>query len=232
MCLAGRARPASIVRVTCNTCSRCWASISHARLIGNSTPAIILPRQSSPAIWCSSIHTPRVSRTSASTSVIINSSIARRVTESRSRACTTATGRRDIWERSASSDRNPGEEHRRAANGYLAWPVALANIVREDEHETIWSRLHARQALVLGVAASLTYLVVLALPLLVVLVQPSISAGTTIVVYGIGLAADVIVGLALLLLGVRYAARAARGELFSIPGVTSIVDRWFRVKSP
>jgi hypothetical protein len=51
-------------------------------------------------------------------------------------------------------------------------------------------------------------------------------------VYGIGLAADVIVGLALLLLGVRYAARAARGELFSIPGVTSIVDRWFRVKSP
>jgi uncharacterized membrane protein len=51
-------------------------------------------------------------------------------------------------------------------------------------------------------------------------------------VYTVGLVADVIVGITLLLVGLRYSARAARGELFSIPIVTPIVDTWFRLKRP
>jgi len=112
------------------------------------------------------------------------------------------------------------------------WPLALANIVREGDDDTIWARLHARQAFVLGFIASLTYLVVLAFPLIAVIAVPSISTGATIVVYTFGLVADVIVGIIFLLVGLRYSARAARGELFSIPIVTPIVDTWFRLKRP
>jgi len=101
--------------------------------------------------------------------------------------------------------------------------------VREDAESTAWARLHARQALVLGALNSLAFFVVLALPLVAVLAIPSISTSLTIGVYAAGLVADVVVGVGLLLVGVRYAARAARGELFSIPIVTPIVERWFRL---
>jgi uncharacterized membrane protein len=80
--------------------------------------------------------------------------------------------------------------------------------------------------------ASLVYVVVLAFPLVAVIALPTISNDTTIAVYTVGLIGDVIVGIALLLIGLRYAARAARGELFSIPVVTRIVDTWFRLKQP
>jgi uncharacterized membrane protein len=94
----------------------------------------------------------------------------------------------------------------------------------------MWARLHARQALVLGALNSVVFFVVLALPLVTVLAIPGISMGATIAVYAAGLLADVVVGIGLLVAGARYAARAARGELFSIPVVTPIVDRWFRVE--
>ena len=81
----------------------------------------------------------------------------------------------------------------------------------------------------MGALGSLAFVVVLALPLVAVLAIPSISTGLTIGVYAAGLVADVVVGVALLLVGIRYAARAARGELFSIPIVTPIVERWFRL---
>jgi uncharacterized membrane protein len=109
------------------------------------------------------------------------------------------------------------------------WPLALANMVREDADSTSWARLHARQALVLGALNSVAFFVVLALPLLAVLAIPAISTGATIAVYAAGLAADVAVGVGLLIVGIRYAARAARGELFSIPLVTPLVERWFRL---
>ena len=137
-------------------------------------------------------------------------------------------GRRGTWEQSASSVRSD-EESRRAANGYLVWPLALANIVREDTDSTAWARLHARQALVLGALNALLFFVVLALPLVAVLVIPAISTAATIGVYTAGLVADAVVGTGLVVVGVRYAARAARGELFSIPVVTPIVERWFRL---
>jgi uncharacterized membrane protein len=108
--------------------------------------------------------------------------------------------------------------------------LAIAEIVAENETTSIWSRLHARQALVWGLIGTAFLVVVLALPLIVVLATPGISNSTTIGVYGIGLGADVVVALALLAVGVRYAARAARGDLFSIPIVTPIVDRWLSVK--
>lgn len=108
--------------------------------------------------------------------------------------------------------------------------MAVANIVRDGDDATIWARLHARQALVLGIIASLAFFVVLAFPLVAVLALPAMSTGTTITVYTIGLAADVVVGVGFLSVALGYAARAGRGELFSIPLVTAIVDRWFPVK--
>jgi uncharacterized membrane protein len=102
-------------------------------------------------------------------------------------------------------------------------------MVREDSTTTIWARIHARQALVFGLIGSLLLLVVLALPLLAVVAFSSISSFATIVVYCIGLIIDALVAIGLLIVGARCASRAARGELFSIPLITPIVDRWFRL---
>jgi uncharacterized membrane protein len=77
---------------------------------------------------------------------------------------------------------------------------------------------------------SAAYLVLLALPLVVVLVVPALTAGATIAIYSVGLVVDLVVALVLVVIGWRYAARAARGDLFSIPLVTPIVDRWIRAK--
>jgi uncharacterized membrane protein len=105
-------------------------------------------------------------------------------------------------------------------------------MVREDADSTAWARLHARQALVLGALNSLLFFVVLALPLIVVVAIPAITTGATIGVYAAGLVCDAVVGIGLMFVGIRYAARAARGELFSIPVVTPIVERWFRLDRP
>jgi uncharacterized membrane protein len=105
-------------------------------------------------------------------------------------------------------------------------------MVREGTDETIWARLHARQALILGLCGSLVFFIVLAFPLIAVIAVPSLSTGATIELYAAGLVADAIVGIGWLLVGLRYSARAARGELFSIPIVTPIVDRWLRLKQP
>jgi hypothetical protein len=143
--------------------------------------------------------------------------------------------KREVCVRSRIADivqqsRNPDDDHRRAANGYLVWPLAVANIVRDGDDATIWARIHARQAVVLGVVASGVFVLVLAFPLVAVIAIPSMSIGATIGVYTAGLVADVVVGVAFLILGLGYAARAGRGELFSIPLVTPAVDRWFGVK--
>jgi uncharacterized membrane protein len=125
-----------------------------------------------------------------------------------------------------SGEPNSAEEQRRAANGYLLWPLALANLVREGDTETGWSRIHARQALLLGLTGTIGVLVVMALPLFAVIVTPAITPGATIAVYGVGLIADVIAAALLAAAAIRSAARAARGELFTIPLITPLVDRW------
>jgi uncharacterized membrane protein len=112
------------------------------------------------------------------------------------------------------------------------WPLALANVVREDGDSTSWGRLHARQALVLGVLNSLAFFIVLAMPLVTVLAIPTISGGATIAIYTAGLVIDAVVGIGLIVVAARYAARAARGESFRIPIATPIVERLFRLEQP
>jgi uncharacterized membrane protein len=142
----------------------------------------------------------------------------------------TAIGRRGSWEPSASSERNSAEEHRRAATGYLLWPVAFADFVREGDDGTLWARFHSRQAFVFGALSFVAFLVVLALPLVAVLATPAITTGTTIAIYIAGLIADALAVITITVLTVRFSARAARGELFEIPLVSPIVDRFFRVR--
>lgn len=84
----------------------------------------------------------------------------------------------------------------------------------------------------LGLLATFGYAVLLALPLLIVIAYPSISTGATVAVYVAGLLADFIAGLALLVIALRYSGKAARGELFAVPLVTPLVDRFFRVQKP
>jgi uncharacterized membrane protein len=105
-------------------------------------------------------------------------------------------------------------------------------MARQDPEATIWVRVHARQALVLGLLGSIGFLVVLALPLAAVIAFPAMSPEVTIAVYAAGLVIDAVVGIGLLVTALRYAARAARGELFTIPVVTPIVDRWFKLGDP
>ncbi len=112
----------------------------------------------------------------------------------------------------------------------MIWPLAALDVLREDPNATIWSRLHARQAFVFGIVALLGYAAVLALPLLVTSLIPAISTGATIAIYGVGLAVDVVGLFALFGYAARCYARAKRGALFSIPLVTAIVDRFFRVR--
>lgn len=96
----------------------------------------------------------------------------------------------------------------------------------------MWVRLHARQALVFGLFASLALLVILSFPLIAVMSIPEISTGATIGVYTAGLIVDAIAGSFAVVLAMRFSSRAARGELFAIPLVTPIVDRVFRLPRP
>jgi uncharacterized membrane protein len=119
----------------------------------------------------------------------------------------------------------------RAANAYIVWPLAFLDLFREPAEATAWSRLHTRQAFVYGVVASLAYLVLLALPLVLLLAIPPLAASTSAVVilYAVGLLADIIAAFALLGLSLSFRERALRGELFAIPYVTPIADRLFRL---
>ncbi len=123
-----------------------------------------------------------------------------------------------------------GEVRERAANAYVVWPLAALDMVREPPDATAWSRLHTRQAFVYGIVTSLAYLLLLALPLLVVSLVPNVSTGVVVWVYGLGILADLAGAVALLVLGLRYRARAARGDLFAIPLVTPLADRLFRLE--
>lgn len=110
------------------------------------------------------------------------------------------------------------------------WPLAIADILRDGENATRWSRLHARQAAVFGAFWTIGYTLVLAAPLAIVIAQPAISTAQTVLIYGIGLAVDLIIGTALFATALRYSGKAGRGELFSIPLVTPVADRFLRVE--
>jgi uncharacterized membrane protein len=129
---------------------------------------------------------------------------------------------------------NSGETsdlQQRAANAYVVWPLAVLDLFREPADATAWSRLHTRQAFVYGITATLAYIVLLALPLLVLVAIPPLAGSTTAIVwiYALGLLADLIGALALLGLSLSYRERALKGELFAIPYVSPIADRVFRL---
>jgi uncharacterized membrane protein len=112
----------------------------------------------------------------------------------------------------------------------LVWPLALAAVIREAPTASRWTRIHARQALTFGLAGTIGFIVVLALPLIVVMADAGISTGMTLAVYAAGIGLDLIVFVVLTVLAFSYAARAGRGELFTIPLISSIADRAFRVR--
>ncbi len=121
-------------------------------------------------------------------------------------------------------------EYDRAATGYLVWPVALLALAREPATASIWTRVHNRQAVMYGVIVSIAYVALLAVPLAIVIGVPSISTGATVLVYAIGLIVDVVAFAALVGATVAYASKASRGQLFSIPLVSAITDRIFRLR--
>jgi uncharacterized membrane protein len=122
------------------------------------------------------------------------------------------------------------QDYQRAAGAYLVWPLALAALVQESPEASRWARIHTRQALVFGVLATLGYLVLMALPLVVVIVDAGISTGLTVTLYTVGLALDAIAFVLFAVRAFSYAARAGRGELFAIPLVAPIADRLFTIR--
>jgi uncharacterized membrane protein len=123
------------------------------------------------------------------------------------------------------------QDYQRAASAYLVWPLALAALVRESPDASRWTRIHARQALAFGLLAGVGFVVLMALPLIVVIVDAGISTGATVAVYMAGLLLDAIVFVVLTVLAFSYSARAGRGELFTIPIVSALADRIFRVRT-
>lgn len=119
----------------------------------------------------------------------------------------------------------------RAANAYAVWPLAVLDLFREPPEATAWSRLHTRQAFVYGIVGTLGYLVLLALPFLIVVTIPPLAGSTTAVVwlYALGLFADIVGAFVLMGLSLSFRERALRGELFAIRFVTPIADRVFRL---
>jgi uncharacterized membrane protein len=122
------------------------------------------------------------------------------------------------------------QDYQRASSAYLVWPLALAALLREAPAASRWTRIHTRQALTFGLAASIGYVILLALPLIIVIADASITTGMTVGVYTAGLVADAIVFIMLMVLAFSYAARAGRGELFTIPVVSAIADRVFTIR--
>ena len=124
------------------------------------------------------------------------------------------------------------ELRQRAANAYVVWPLAVLDLFREPAEATAWSRLHTRQAFVYGIVATLAYVVLLALPLLLILAIPPLARSTTAVVwiYALGLFADIIAAFVLMGFTLSCRERTLRGELFSIPSVTPLADRVFRLE--
>ena len=121
-------------------------------------------------------------------------------------------------------------DYQRASQAYLIWPLALAALVRETPAASRWTRIHTRQALTFGLAATIGYLVLMAVPLLIVVMAGGgISTGVTVSVYYAGMLLDLVAFIMVTVWAFSYSARAARGELFTIPVVSGIADRVFTI---
>ncbi len=123
------------------------------------------------------------------------------------------------------NDAGTAELRARAANAYVVWPLAVLDLFREPPDATGWSRLHARQAFVFGIAAALAYLIVLALPLLLVIAISGISTTAVMWLYALGLLADLVGAFVLFGFSLSLRDRTLRGELFTLPVITPLADR-------
>jgi hypothetical protein len=138
-------------------------------------------------------------------------------------------GPRATWEPSESSElETRPDERARAAAAYLAWPVAVLDLVRRAPG-SLWYRTHLRQAATLGGLVSFGLIVLLAAPLVLVmsLGGPGLGSELTIRIYVVGMLADAVTLGTAAFAAVSSAVRAARGELFSIPLVTPLSRRLF-----
>lgn len=120
-------------------------------------------------------------------------------------------------------------EYQRASGFYWVWPLALVALLREEPEASRWLRIHTRQAVLFGLLATIGYVVLLALPLFVVSLDAAITTAQTILLYSVGLLADLMAFIVLLVLASRYAGKAARGALFAIPLVSALADRILRL---
>jgi hypothetical protein len=137
------------------------------------------------------------------------------------------TGPHVTWEQSEySSPETNSDEYARAATAYLAWPLALFELVRQSSG-SLWYRAHLRQATVLGGVAWVGLFILLALPLVVVLALGGPPTGETIAIYAVALVADIVYFIGSCVIVIRAAVRASRGELFMIPFITPLSERLF-----
>jgi hypothetical protein len=92
------------------------------------------------------------------------------------------------------------QDYQSASSAYLIWPLALAALLREPAAASRWTRIHTRQALMFGLVAGIGFIIVMALPLLVVIGDAGISTGMTVGLYTAGLLLDAIVFIVLAVL--------------------------------
>jgi uncharacterized membrane protein len=111
------------------------------------------------------------------------------------------------------------------------WPLAILEVLRSQREGSLWMRLHSRQAVVFGALASVAFVVLFSVPLIVSLFVFS-STGAIIVLYSIALGVDGLFGLSILVMAISYSVRASRGELFDIPVATAISGRIFPIQRP
>ncbi|MBV8423716.1 MAG: hypothetical protein JO349_00885 [Candidatus Eremiobacteraeota bacterium] len=137
------------------------------------------------------------------------------------------TGPRVTWEQSEySSPETDSSEYARAATAYLAWPLALFELVRGSAG-SLWYRAHVRQATILGALLWTGLFALLALPLVLVLALGGPPVGETIAIYAVALVIDVAYFVAAMVVVIQSALRASRGELFMLPVISSLSERLF-----
>lgn len=138
------------------------------------------------------------------------------------------TGPRVTWEQSGSSSQETNtDEYARAATAYIAWPLALYELVRRAPG-SLWYRTHMRQATVLGAIVWAVLLVVFALPLLLFVALGGPPETQTIEMYAVAMILDVIVFTAAGFIVISSAIRASHGELFTLPVITALSERLFQ----
>lgn len=112
------------------------------------------------------------------------------------------------------------EERQRAANAYIFWVLALPELVAAARPSSAWFRAHVRQATMLGLVGTTALIVVLALPAILIgiliALRAPIGTTATIWIYAFGFLLDIATFVLELALGFALAARAARGERFTI----------------